>query len=165
MIEDFLRDLQTAGRSHDLIRRVRTALVSMLKVAIKRKLVAVNVALGVDTGGDAGRHDEPLEIPDIAEGFAIAAACDLMAGKGRALILTALFSGLRSSELRGLRWANVDLDGRKLRVAERVDKYGVTGSPKSKNSRREVPLPNRVVNASGAWPAGASWSFQAPTAA
>jgi integrase len=123
----------------------------MLKVVVDAELIAVNVAESVDTGGDAGRHKEDVVPPSIEEGFAIANAADGMPGKRRALVLTALFSGLRSSELRGLRWDNIDFDGRKLSVAERHDEYGEAGSPKSKNSRRDVPPPARVVNALREW--------------
>jgi integrase len=32
------------------------------------------------------------------------------AGRRRPLLVTAIFTGMRSSELRGLRWQDVDLD-------------------------------------------------------
>jgi integrase len=38
---------------------------------------------------------------------------------------------LRASELRGLRWANIDLVKRELHVRERADEYNVLGRPKS----------------------------------
>jgi integrase len=154
MIEDFLRDLQTAGRSHDLVRRARTALSSMLKVAVRRKLVAVNVALDVDVGEDDERHKEPRKIPTIDEGFALVNAADTLRPKWRALALLAMCSGMRSSELRGLRWSSLDFDAKpyaKLRVVERLDKKNKMGPVKSKSARRELSLPVRVVNALREW--------------
>ena len=61
----------------------------------------------------------------------------------------AILTGLRRSELAGLRWANVDLESKTLRVVEtlqRVDGQGlVTGEPKSHRSRRVVTLSVRAV--------------------
>jgi integrase len=42
-------------------------------------------------------------------------------GSRRPLILTAIFTGLRASELRGLRWEDVDLKRGELHVRQRAD--------------------------------------------
>jgi hypothetical protein len=42
----------------------------------------------------------------------------------RPLLLTAIFAGLRSSELRGLRWSDVDLKAAMLHVQQCADRYG-----------------------------------------
>src|SRR5262249_24675455 len=60
--------------------------------------------------------------------------------RARALLLLAAFTGLRSSELRGLRWADVDLKKGEIHVRQRADKYREIGDPKSEGSRRSVPL-------------------------
>jgi integrase len=52
-------------------------------------------------------------------------------GKWRPLLLTVIFTGLRASELRGLRWFNIDLTKRVLHVRERADEYKQLGRPKS----------------------------------
>jgi integrase len=67
------------------------------------------------------------------------------------LLLTAIFTGLRASELRGLRWADVDLDKRELHVRQRADRYLAIGSPKSEAGERTVPLTPIVVNALREW--------------
>ena len=68
--------------------------------------------------------------------------------RGRALpapVLTAIFTGLRASELRGLRWHDVDLKRGELHVRQRADRYGKIGRPKSEAGERTVPLPPMVV--------------------
>jgi integrase len=60
--------------------------------------------------------------------------------------LTAIFTGLRSSELRGLRWADVDLKRGELHVRQRADRYGKIGRPKSEAGERTVPMPPTVVS-------------------
>ena len=64
----------------------------------------------------------------------------------RALYLTAAMTGLRQGELLGLRWRDVDLQARRVRV---VSPYvrGEFNDPKSEGSGRSVPLGNRVVDA------------------
>lgn len=58
-------------------------------------------------------------------------------------------AGLRRSEVLGLRWADVDFDAGTVTVAQaRVVVAGqgtVTGDPKSKRSRRALPMPGEVL--------------------
>jgi integrase len=62
------------------------------------------------------------------------------------LYLTAAMTGLRQGELLGLRWRDVDLRGRKVRV---VSPYvrGEFNDPKSEGSGRSVPLAKRAADA------------------
>jgi Phage integrase family len=66
-------------------------------------------------------------------------------------LLTAIFTGLRASELRGLRWVNVDLTKRELHVRERADEYKQMGRPKSAAGERTVPLSPIVVSELRKW--------------
>jgi integrase len=59
-------------------------------------------------------------------------------GKHRALIVTALFNGLRASELRGLRWNAVDLKRGVITVKGRVDAWGDFGMPKTSAGERDI---------------------------
>ena len=61
-----------------------------------------------------------------------------------ALYFLALTLGLRSGELRGLRWTDVDLDAGQLQVQQTVQRIEGTlqaKSPKTEKSRRRLPLP------------------------
>jgi integrase len=69
----------------------------------------------------------------------------------RAMLLIAAFCGLRASELRGLRWADVKLDEAELQVTQRADRYGKIGAPKTVSSRRTVPMSPDVVRALREW--------------
>src|SRR5260221_5996326 len=69
----------------------------------------------------------------------------------RPLVVTAIFTGLRTSELRGLQWGDVDLDAAELTVRQRADRWGSIGSPKSDAGQRAVPLAPMVVNALREW--------------
>ena len=72
-------------------------------------------------------------------------------GRWRAFIVVAAFCGLRTSELRGLRWGDVDLGKCQLKVNQRADRYNEIGNPKSGTSRREIPFGNFVANTLKEW--------------
>jgi integrase len=66
-------------------------------------------------------------------------------------LLTALHTGLRLGELRGLRWRDLDLPGGRLSVQQTLQRLDsgrlVQGQPKTHRSRRAVSIPADVVEA------------------
>ena len=98
---------------------------------------------GGRSGGRTGELKIGVDIPTPDEIKAIVAHLD---GPRRPLLLTAIFAGLRASELRGLRWQDVDLKRGELHVRQRADRYGKVGRPKSEAGERTVPLPPMVVS-------------------
>jgi integrase len=56
--------------------------------------------------------------------------------RSRPLVLAAIFTGLRGSELRGLKWTDVDLKAGELHVRRRVDRFNRFGPPKSEAGTR-----------------------------
>jgi integrase len=140
--------LQTMSRA--MAKKVLSSLKSLLRHAQSRGNVAQNVALPVKIKAnqrDKRKLEIGVDIPSSDEIKAILA----MAGKSRPLLLTAIFTGLRSSELRGLRWSDVDLKAAVLHVRQRADRYGTIGNPKSKAGHRAVPLAPQVVQALREW--------------
>jgi len=65
--------------------------------------------------------------------------------------VTAALAGLRASELRGLRWEDIDFKRGELHVRQRADRYGVIGQPKSRAGTRTVPLGPMLTNVLRAW--------------
>jgi integrase len=67
------------------------------------------------------------------------------------LALVALFIGLRLGEMLALKWRNVDLDGKVIRVREAAEETKAHGirvkAPKTRAGRRDVTLPEIVVEA------------------
>jgi integrase len=95
-----------------------------------------------------GKLKVGVDIPRPDEIRAIVGALE---GRWRPLLLTAIFTGLRASELRGLRWSDVDLDKREVRVEQRADRFNELGAPKSESGACAVPLPPLVANALKVW--------------
>ena len=58
---------------------------------------------------------------------------------------------MRASELRGLRWADVNFEKRELHVRQRADAYNQIGRPKTAAGERAVPLPPFVLNTLREW--------------
>lgn len=72
-------------------------------------------------------------------------------GRWRPLLITAVFTGLRASELRGLRWCDVDLQKGELHVRQRADRFNEIGKPKSHAGERTVPFGKFVANTLREW--------------
>ena len=136
-----------------MVRDARRALGGILADAQERGLVAQNVVYSLRKNRRSRRADGNgklkvgVDIPTPAEIKAIVAKLHTAARRYRPLLLTAMFTGLRASELRGLRWSDVDLKRGELHVRQRADRYGKIGRPKSEAGERTVPLPPMVVAA------------------
>jgi integrase len=145
------RDDLLASMSRVMARKVLGSLRSLLRDAQRRGNVAQNVALGVKRidadKRSEGRLKVGIDIPAPEEIRAILAA----AKRHRPLLMTAAFTGLRASELRGLRWSDVDLKAGELQVRQRADRYNEMGEPKSRAGHRVVPLGPLVANTLREW--------------
>jgi integrase len=154
-------DKLALDRSPVMVRKARISLGALLSDAQLRGLVGQNVvhAFARHRGKDAraaARHKSKLEvgvdIPSLDEIRAIIAALDEDDSYGRRpVLLTAILAGLRISELRGLRWHDVDLKRSELHVRQRADRYNAIGRPKSVAGERVVPLPPMLVSALRKW--------------
>ena len=65
--------------------------------------------------------------------------------------IVALYTGVRRGELLALRWGNIDLDQKIMRVREALEqtkKHGIRfKTPKTRSGRRDISLPDIVVEA------------------
>jgi len=146
-------------RSPAMVKKVRTSLSALLSDAQERGLVSRNVVRELRRGRKRGKERQAekrqkgklkagVDIPTLGEVRAIVGAAT---GRWRPILLTAIFTGLRASELRGLRWEDIDFDKRELHVRQRADRYSVIGKPKSESGERTVPLTPNVVNMLREW--------------
>jgi integrase len=138
--------------SRPTARKVLITLKAMLKEARRRGNVAQNVASDVAIT-EHGRIKPKLEVGrDIPTRNEIRRIIDAAKpGKARTILLTAALTGMRASELRGLRWADVDLAQRQIHVRQRADRYGTIGQPKSAAGARTIPIEDMVVNSLREW--------------
>jgi integrase len=132
-----------------MARKVLTSFKSLLKAAKRSHLVA-DVSVGRDKRGkrklEVGRDiPTPQEIGRLLEA---ASAADI---RSRTLLTVAIFTGLRASELRGLRWQDLDLKHGQLHARQRADRWGVIGVPKSDTSTRTIGFGPRLLSALKEW--------------
>ena len=147
VVRAFEDKLREEGRSPAMVKRVLSSLGAIIADAMERGEAAHNAVREMKQGRGAKkrrqeqRHAETLEIgkdiPTPAEIKAFLAAGE---PKWKPVLMTAAFSGLRASELRGLRWSDVDLSALEIHVRQRADRFNAIGSPKSKGSRRMVKI-------------------------
>ena len=148
---DKFRDDLLASMSRPLARMVLKSLRALLKDAQRRGNVAQNAALGVSVSTNK-RDKRKLRVgTDIPTADEIRRIVHAATGKARPFLLTAIFTGLRSSELRGLRWVDVDLKHAELHVRQRADRWSAIGKPKSESGERTVPLGPLVLNTLKEW--------------
>lgn len=156
-VKEFRTQLIQEGRSRSMAKKVIGSLGAILATAMENGKVGQNV-VRVETprrrreAGLDQRHKRRIEVGvDIPSKEEIRAMLAQVQGWARPLIVTAIFTGLRVSELRGLRWADLDLAAGELTVRQRADRWGTLGSPKSDAGKRSVPLAPMVVNALKEW--------------
>src|SRR5262249_12763812 len=160
MVRAFSDRLREEGRSSTMIKYVVRSLGCLLADAQEQSLIGRNVVhdLRVRRKGRGRKADGEdrrgkklkvgVDIPTLDEIKRIIGAAK---GRWRPLLLTAIFAGLRASELRGLRWQDIDLKKGELHVRQRADKFRKIAPPKSEAGERTVPLPLMVVNTLREW--------------
>jgi len=146
------------GRSPQMVRRVIGGLGALVADAQERRLTMRNPVREMRASRGKRRTKATrnrkrqlavgVDIPTPAE---IKAILNAATGFRRALFATAALGGLRSSELLGLRWQDVDLARAAVSVWQRADSWGTIDQPKSDAGNRTVPVPPFVVNALREW--------------
>jgi integrase len=145
--DELVRDLSriTAGK-------VLISFKAILKDARRRGNLASNPGEGVTVSIDKRALGSKLEIGvDVPTREEIGRIIEAAKGRARPFLITAIFTGMRASELRGLRWSDVDLDRGELHVRQRADRFCRIGNPKSVTSHRTIPIGPQVVNTLREW--------------
>jgi hypothetical protein len=145
-IRNWQKQLHEEGRSANLIKRVTVDLGAILAIAQDGGVVARNVVYESNSrvrakkkkiekrrtrklgyGIDIPMHDEIRLIIDHTE------------PRHKPFMITLVFTGMRSSEIRGLPWSAIDFDNCRIRVSSRVDRYGVMGSQRARKASGRSP--------------------------
>lgn len=107
--------------------------------AIRRDLVSVDPTKDLELRKPDGKRDR-IASPEEAR-----VLLDALPAEDRAIWATALYGGLRHGELRALRWADIDIEGRVIRVERGWDAKEGEQDGKSVAARRTVPLIARLT--------------------
>ena len=141
------RDQLLATRSKVMAGKVVRALSSVLREAMRHGVLAQNVASDVKVTR-LSRERPKVVIPTSTE---LRSLIEHASNDFEPLLLTAMMTGLRASELRGLPWRDVDLKAGTVTVSQRADKYCQIGEPKSAAGYRTIPIGSVLVKMLKEW--------------
>ncbi len=138
-VQDFADRLYAKGLDPSTIKNTLNPLQAIYRRALSRDEVAINPTTGLELPAVRGTRERIASPAEAAELLAALPDDD------RALWATAFYAGLRRGELRALKWSDVDLKGRMIRVERTLDdgeraRPGETIAPKTKAGRRRVPV-------------------------
>jgi integrase len=153
-IEKWHTDLRVRGRKDGkgglcsrTIRQTHRLLAQALGDAFRHNLVVRNVAQAQKP--PRGESNDEVEI--IAGEQITPMLSKLQGDPMEVPSITALYTGMRRGEQLALRWPNVDLDAKVIRVREALEETKAHGirikAPKSRAGRRDIGLPEIVVEA------------------
>ena len=144
-VEKALNAALESGQSPKSVVQHRAVLRSALAVAVRDGLVGRNVAALARPP-----HVPEKEYDAVTPTSARAILGSVQGNRLEALYVVLLAAGLRAGEALGLRWDDVDLDAGALsirRTLQRLEGQWQFMEPKTKRSRRTVPIPAAVVRA------------------
>jgi integrase len=136
-IAELIGELRVKGLAAWTIRGVLTPLGRVFNFAARRGYIGENPVRRLETHERPriGRRDQRVLRHE--EILALLSSC---LPTYRPLLTTAVYTGMRLSELLGLAWEDVDLDGGLLRVRHQLSRRGGRTALKSEAGRREIPL-------------------------
>jgi integrase len=132
-----VRRMEEEGLSAWTIRGRLVVLSGVLGYAARRGLVGSNVVQRLDRSERPRGGRREMRILDRDD---IAPLLDAAESSYRALLGTAIFSGLRRGELLGLLWREIDFEAGLIRVSRALDHRGRRVEPKTPGAVREVVL-------------------------
>lgn len=122
------------GANASTIRNALMPLRVIFRRAIQDGEVMVNPCESLRLPAVRSRR-ERIASPEEAAELLTALPADI-----RAVFACAFYAGLRSGELRALRWEDVDLAAGLIRVERSMDHSGMLVEPKSRSGKRRVPI-------------------------
>ena len=139
------------------IDNVLIALSAVFTLGVRRGWAQTNPVGGLTKAErpKSGKRPHRILSPD-----EIRRSVEAAGARWRVLVMTAVFSGLRQSELLGLSWRDVDLDAGRLSVRWQLERgTGLLKEPTTTNGVRPVPLPAFVVRALREHKLASRWSL------
>ncbi len=132
----------TAKRQHGLsgssVHGIRTALSKVLQAAVEWGYIELNPARGLVVGDRRPASERAFLSPQ-----QVRALVNVLPEPCRSIVLLLALTGLRIGEMLALRRRNVDLLVGVIRVRETVYE-GSFSTPKTRSSRRDIPMSRRV---------------------
>jgi integrase len=133
-VQDLVDALIGRGLAGSTVRNALDPLRRIYDRALKRDLVALDPTDGIEWPGTSRKRDRIVTPAEAA------ALLDALPVEDRALWGCALYTGMRSGELRALRVVCVDLEANVIHVTVGMDDFEGEIAPKSESGERVVPI-------------------------
>lgn len=156
-LQRYYNKLYSNGKSSNVIKNLNKLLKTFFNYAVDQGYIIKNPCIGkkIVIPGLAQKKEYEIEVFTNKE---ISILKSAMKGyRLQCLILLALGTGLRQGELLGLKWNDIDLKNKTLKVKRSIKQVYIIAadgtkeyktieqSPKSKNSIRTVPIPSSLI--------------------
>jgi integrase len=141
-VADLIGQMQAAGKAAWTIRGVLVPLSRLFAYAARRGIVGANPVARLERGErpKVGKREKRILKSD-----EIASLLDNALPTYRALLATAVYTGLRQSELLGLVWRDVDFEAGVIHVCRQLDRNREHAEPKTPQAVRAVVLAPAVA--------------------
>jgi integrase len=148
-VEGALRALAAEGYARQTIKGTRGILIQAIRRAERNGVIGRNVAVIAELPPAPRRAAKAMSLEQVGALLRLS-----LTPWWRAFITAAVMTGLRPGELLGLRWEDVDLKARVLRVRQTLqqrrdpERIGLVAAPlKTERSRRTLRMPAPVCSA------------------
>ena len=140
-VQRFLADKRKQGFSGSSVHGMRTALGKVLQAAVDWNYLEHNSARGIRLGDRSPAQERLYLLPN-----QLSPLLNSLSEPCRTLVVIIALTGLRIGELLALRWKHIDFKNDVIHLRETVFE-GQFGAPKTKSSRRDVPMSQPVREA------------------
>ena len=121
------------GLSPARVKKMRSVLFTMFNDAIKDEIINKNPLLVVKTPKIPRTEINPFTLNEIQT------ILDVSQGQYKNFYATAFFTGMRSGELIGLRWEDIDFNNREIHISRAI-RMGNISTPKTDKSIRTIDM-------------------------
>jgi integrase len=148
-VESWLKTLKlTQGKKQDMANgskaKIRNIMSVVFSHAVRYELSDRNPITPVR------QSDKRSKVPVLLDPAEIHRLFDVLAIRERAMIVCDALTGIRRSELMGLKWADLDFLKRQINIVRSVVEQEV-GETKNEASKKPVPMPEHLAQVLSAW--------------
>ncbi|HID0817714.1 site-specific integrase [Clostridium botulinum] len=157
-LQRYYNALYAKGKTSNIIKNLNKLLKNFFNYATDEGYILKNPCSGkrIVIPGESETQERKIEVFSDEEINALKIA--LKGHRLKFLILLALGTGLRQGELLGLKWSDIDINNKQLKVERSIKQVNIISSngsreyktivqsPKTKNSIRTVPMPSNLIS-------------------
>jgi len=147
MMKQLVVKMVEEGLAKDSIRLYLTSLGVLYNQAIDDKVVSENPTKGLGKFyRQAKRKHEEINPLTEEESLLLLEKTLEYERKHYPVFLCALHTGMRSGELAGIQWTDIDWNGKFIEVRRAINRFGEVSSVKTKNGRRKIDLSDDLLD-------------------